>query len=309
MFKIENSVVENIIEKNLENFGSAKNDGIYGLMYPKKDKTFVFRKGQPELFKHLIFRGGSGNEIPENVLLVGPQGCGKTETCLQFSSIAGLPVLKINCALVREPRDWFGYKTASDGTVEWVRSEFCKLVERGNAVILLDEISRAAPPILNSLMPLLDGTGQTFLEEVKEIVKRGPNLFFFATANLGSQFTGTYGKLDTALNDRFAVRIECNYLPMHEEAALIVERTGLDPSTAKKLAIVANMTRTHSSGELGGDLSTTISTRNLLDAAELYKTMGQNSFEFSILPLFSSKGGLASQQAKVLQIIQSQFGA
>lgn len=294
--------------RNAAKYGVQTEGGVSGLIYPKQDPSFIFTDGIPQLFNHLIVRGQTGEGVPENTLMIGPQGCGKTETCLQFAAHANLPVLKINCALVREPRDWFGYKTANDGNVEWVRSEFCKIVQRGGAVILLDEISRAAPPILNSLMPLLDGTGQTFLEEVKEVVKRGPNLFFFATANIGNQFTGTYGKLDSALNDRFAIRIETTYLDAPSERKILIERTGIEPKVADRLVKVASMVRGHSDGSLGSDLSTAISTRNLLDAAELYKSMGKKSFEFSILPLFSSKGGAASQQAKVLQIIQSQFG-
>lgn len=304
--KLENKV-EACKEFNSKEYGEERDGEIRGLIHPNVDPTFKFKSGQPKLFQHLIVRGQTGTKIPENVLLTGPQGCGKTELCLQFGANAKLPVLKINCALVREPRDWFGYKTAEDGTVSWVKSEFCKVVERGGAVILLDEISRAAPPILNSLMPLLDGTGFTFLEEIKEIVKRGPNLFFFSTANLGNQFTGTYGKLDSALSDRFAVRIECTFLDPLSERNLLIERTGISSDVAKKLVTVATMVRNHANGALGSNLSTIISTRNLLDAAELYKNLGHSSFEFSILPLFSAKGGTSSQQAKVLQMIQSQF--
>jgi nitric oxide reductase NorQ protein len=280
---------------------------VRGLITPVRDESFVLREGMPELFSYLVGRSSDG-QVPENVLLTGPQGCGKTETALQFAASAGLQVLKINCALVREPRDWFGYKTANSGTVEWVKSEFCKLLERGNAVVLLDEISRAAPPILNALLPILDGTGQTYLEEVKEVVERGPNLFFMATANIGNQFTGTYGKLDSALNDRFAVRIPVTYLEPAKEVALLVKRTGINVKDAKKLVNVAAKVRSSAGGALGSTLTATISTRNLLDAAQLYRSIGKISFDYTIVPLFSDKGGSNSQQAQVLQIIQSQFG-
>lgn len=281
---------------------------VRGLVNPTMDDDFVIKPSTMKLFEHILNRGSSGIN-PENVLMVGPQGCGKTETALQFAAHSGLPLLKLNCALIREPRDWFGYKTAEAGSVSWIRSEFCKLVERGGGVILLDEISRAAPPILNSLMPLLDGTGQTFLEEVKEVVRRGPDLFFFSTANIGNQFTGTYGKLDSALNDRFAIRIECDYLPSDEETNLLIKRTGLDSVSAIKLVNVATKIRQSASGALGSTLSSTVSTRNLLDAAVLYRSLGHEAFEYTILPIFSKKGGSGSQQAQVLQIIQSQFGA
>ena len=280
---------------------------INGLIHPKVDPSFVMEDSRIRLFSHLLKRGSSGDN-PENVLLQGPQGCGKTETSLQFAAHAGLPVLKVNCSLIREPRDWFGYKTVEGGDVTWVRSEFAKLLERGGAVVLLDEISRATPPVLNALLPLLDHTGVSFLEEVKQLISRGPDIYFFATANIGNQFTGTYGKLDKALNDRFAVRINANYLTPDKEAPLLVKRTGVSKDVAMRLVKIANKVRNSSSAAFGGKLSETITTRNLLDTAVLYKSLGSESFEYTILPLFSQKGGASSQQAEVRQIVQSQFG-
>lgn len=282
-------------------------DEIAGVLRPEVDSTFIMKPGLEQLFGHLLQRGSTGHR-PENVLLQGPQGCGKTETALQFAARAGLPVLKINCALIREPRDWFGYKSVEGGNVFWVKSEFAKLVERGGAVVLLDEISRATPPVLNSLLPLLDGTGVTFLEEVKQVVRRGPDLYFFATANIGNQFTGTYGKLDKALDDRFAVRIKATYLPADKEQSLLVTRTGIANDVARRMVKIANKVRKNSSAAFGGKLSATISTRSLLDTAVLFQSLGPDAFEYTIVPLFSSKGGASSQEAEVRQIIQSQFG-
>lgn len=285
----------------------SENEEISGVLRPEIDSTFIMEPRLVKLFGHLLKRG-SGGSRPENVLLQGPQGCGKTETALQFAANAGLPVLKINCALIREPRDWFGHKTVENSSVFWVRSEFAKLIERGGAVVLLDEISRASPPVLNSLLPLLDGTGVTFLEEVKQVVQRGPDVYFFATANIGNQFTGTYGKLDKALDDRFAVRIKATYLKPDKEQQLLVQRTGIEGGIAKKMVKIANKVRNNSSAAFGGKLSATVSTRNLLDTAVLYNSLGPDAFEYTIVPLFSSKGGAGSQEAEVRQIIQSQFG-
>lgn len=289
-----------------EKYGKNADVPISGVIYPEQDSTFILSYSLSNLFTYLVGRGASGY-TPENVLLKGPQGCGKTETAIQFAAYAGLPILKINCALIREARDWFGYKSVENSSVLWVKSEFAKLIERGGAVILLDEISRATPPVLNSLMPLLDGTGFTFLEEVKQVVKRGPDLYFFATANIGNEFTGTYGKLDKALDDRFAIRIEATYLSAPDEIKLLVSRTGIGQDAAKRLVKIANKVRLDSSAAFGGQFPTAISTRNLLDTAQLMKSMGTEAFEYTIIPLFSSKGGTKSHQAAIRQIIQSQF--
>lgn len=299
--------LENIRKEYFQKY-SQHQDEIFGVVYPKADPSFILKSSLKKVFGHILKRGSMGIQ-PENVLMVGPQGCGKTETAMQFAAYANLPLLKINCALIREPRDWFGCKTAESGNVKWVSSEFARLIERGGAVVLLDEISRATPPVLNSLLPLLDATGFTFLEEVKQVVKRGKDVYFFATANIGNEFTGSYGKLDKALDDRFAVRVEADYLKENDEIKLLVTRTNIDLPTAAKLVKIANYVRGNSSTKFGGKFSSIISTRNLLDAAVLYKSLGKESFEYSLVPLFSAKGGTDSQQASIRQFIQSQFGS
>lgn len=300
---------ESPMSLNISGYYSQKynNEGIKSIVLPEVNNTFFLGSKIEKIFCHLIKRSSSGKN-PENVILQGPQGCGKTETAMQFAAHCGLPVLKINCSLIREARDWFGHKTAKDASVHWVVSEFAKLVERGGVVILLDEITRATPPVLNSLLPLLDDTGFTFLEEVKQTIRRGPDVFFFATANIGNQFSGTYGKLDKALDDRFAIRIKTNYLEPKEEVELLISRTGIDRSSAKKMVNIAAKVRGNYSGKFGGKLSSSISTRNLLDLSVLYQSIGVDAFDFTIIPLFSSSGGTSSQEAEVRQIIQSQFG-
>lgn len=275
-----------------------------GFIYPEIDETFIISNDKRSLFYSLV-KLSQTTGVPPNVLLTGAQGCGKTETVSQFAAGLGLPVLKINCSLVREARDWFGYKTAEAGTVSWVKSQFSEAVEAGNVVILMDEITRATPVVLNSLFPLLDHNRQSFIEEIKELLKVGPNVFFFATANIGAKFTGTYGRIDSALADRFAVRINVDYLSAKEETELLCSRTGIDPDTAGKLVTIANTIR--SKNQTGGTLTETISTRTLLDAATFYKLMGKDSFEFTIVSQFSKEGGANSEQAQVLQTIQGQF--
>jgi nitric oxide reductase NorQ protein len=281
------------------------NSDFPGLITPYKDPNFYMSKGLDSVFEHVLSRGLQGKH-PENILLVGPQGCGKTETALQFAANAGLPLLKLNCALIREARDWFGHKNVLNGSIEWVESEFAKIIERGGCVILLDEITRATPPVLNSILPLLDATAITFLEEIKRTITRGPDVYFFATANIGNQFSGTY-KFDKALEDRFAIRVKVKYLEPEKEIELLSAKTGVDNINSRKLVKIAYDIRNEASGIFGGNLSATLSTRNLIDAARLFQSMGPASFEYTILPLFSDKNGAASQEAHVRKLIQSQF--
>jgi len=237
------------------------------------------------------------------VLLTGPQGSGKTSTVYSFAAQAELPLLKMNCPLVRETRDWFGYRTVANGTLAWEPSLFAAAVERGGVVILLDELSRSVPSVLNSLLPLMDHTKSSYIEELSRSINVGPNTYFFATANVGSQFTGTY-RMDASLLSRFDIRICCDYLPWETEARVLEDRCGVDSTIATGLAKAAAEIRAANS--LSGTLTETVSTRDLIAAATLFNQLGPDSFEYTLLPLFSTEGGANSDQAQVIQILQGQ---
>lgn len=273
-----------------------------GLLQPKEDASFVFNE---ELRNYLsTLRRMSSNGVMMNSLLTGPQGCGKTSVAYEFAAKMKLPLLKMNCPMVREPRDWFGAKRAENGSVFWDKALFAEVVADGNVVILLDEITRATPMVLNTLLPLLDWTRETYVEESKEILRVGPGTYFFATANIGAQFTGTM-RLDSALADRFGAIVECTFLPKSDEIDLLVTRTGISRDVATKLVTVAEMVRREN--QTSGKLTETISTRTLLDIANLYTGLKETAFKFTVLPMFSPDGGVQSERAQVIGFLQGQF--
>lgn len=275
-----------------------------GLFVPKEDESFVFNDNLRSYLSALrrMAMGSSGDIM--NTLLVGPQGCGKTSVAYEFAAKTKLPLLKMNCPLVREPRDWFGAKRAENGSVFWDKALFAEATAQGGLVILLDEITRATPNVLNSLLPLLDWTRETYIEEAKEKLVVGPRTYFFATANIGAQFTGTF-KLDSALADRFGAIVECSFLPEQDEAELLTKRSGITFDVAQRLVKVANLVRNENQNS--GKLTETISTRVLLDVAKLYTTLKETAFRFTVLPKFSADGGKQSERAQVLGFIQGQF--
>lgn len=281
-----------------------------GLTIPTLDSNFIIEKSTWELFRSIVSLSKAG--VVTNVLLTGAAGTGKTSIAEQFAAKMNYRFLKMDCSLVRESRHWFGDRTASGGNIYWDRSLFAEAVsEGGGLVVLLDEISRASPLVLNGLLPLLDHTRSTYLEEIKDVLTVGPSVFFFATANIGGQFSGTH-RLDAALVDRFDIRINTHYLSLEDETRLLVAKAGIEPELALKLATIASNIRREVAA--GSSLTVPVSTRTLISTARLFRDMnssgrGGAAFRYTILPLYSSEGGANSERTQVLQLLQAQFGA
>jgi hypothetical protein len=282
---------------------ASPNGDASGVFAPKPDPTYIINENTENLFKILHI---SRKHSPQNVNLVGPHGCGKTELAIQFAARANSPMLIMDCANLREARDWFGYKTAREGTVYWQESQFVRAVEAGGHVVLLDELNRANPHILNTLMPLLDGRRFTFLEEKGDKICVGPGTVFFATMNEGAGYTGTT-TIDRALRDRFPRRLELTYLGEKDEVKLLVNRIGVDKDIALLLVQMANKIRQESSG-LSASLTESVSTRQLLAAAYDFMIGGVETLQFTVSNHFSPDGDDDSERVKVQNIIQGKFG-
>lgn len=242
---------------------------------------------------------------PQKVMLKGPHGAGKTELAIQFAARTQRPLLVMDCANLREPRDWFGFRTIEDGRIVWHTSLFARTLPQGHVVVLLDEVNRCTPAVCNVLNPLLDGRGATYLEELGEELRVGPDVVFFATLNAGAAYTGTYG-MDAAMRDRWPRIIEVDYLPRHEEIALLVSRTGLAHEQATALVDLAHHVRARACGP-EATFSEAISTRRLLAAAEDLVHAGPGSLRFTIANHFSSEGGEESERAAVLHLLEGKL--
>jgi MoxR-like ATPase len=274
-----------------------------GVFMPSADETYIINEQVAQLFKILQI---SRQNCPQNVRLVGPHGCGKTELAIQFAARLGLPLLIMDCANLREARDWFGYKTAREGTVYWHESQFVQAVAAGNHVILLDELNRANPHLLNTLMPLLDARRFTFLEEKGDKICVGPGTVFFASMNEGAGYTGT-SALDRAIRDRFPRAVELTYLGEKDETALLMKRVGVDEDIANRLVQMANKIRQDSTG-ISASLTESLSTRQLIAAAHDFAIGGVETLTFTIINHFSADGDDDSERVRVQNIIQGKFG-
>ena len=290
------------LQEAVETVSVTPEDGC-GVFKPTPSPSYYLNDSATKMF-NVAYQ--ASRTTPQNIKLAGPHGVGKTEMAIQFAARHEMPILIMDCANVREARDWFGYKTVEDGDVIWKQSQFDKTVSEGNHVILLDEINRTSPNVLNTLLPLLDGRRFTYVEEKGGIIEVGPGTVFFCTMNEGAGYTGT-NFMDLALNDRFTRVMELDYLPEDKEVEVLVKRTAISKTHARNLVDIANKVRAKAKG-LSATFSSSISTRQLLGASLDFQISGPKSLEYTLANHFSRDGGDSSERSAVYQLIQGKYG-
>ena len=251
--------------------------------------------------------------IPMHMLVVGPSGCGKTEGIKRLGEQFNLPVYKVDCASITTPDKWVGHKelTVQDGVsiTEYVKSNLLKWLAAEDCdpgIVLLDEINRLPASLLNTLIPVLDGSQSVFVPELGIYSEVHPQTMIAATANLGVGYSGTYG-MDIALQDRFGVVMETTFPPADEETSILMHRTGLDSDRSKILVNIAGQERGQANN---GDFSRYISTRALINCA-FWCAAGMKIVDASaatFLKQFSAEGGTGSEQVKIGIMVKGMAG-
>jgi len=245
----------------------------------------------------------------KNIMMTGPAGCGKTMAAKALVKALDRPDFYFNLGATQDPRATLIGNTHFDknkGTF-FAESAFVKAIKTPNAVILLDELSRAHPDAWNILMTVLDG-GQRYLRldeaEGSPIVKVAEGVTFIATANIGSEYTSTR-VIDRAILDRF-VTIEMDVLNDEQEFGLLKFMfPEVNDYDLKAIAEIAHHTRTQSMSD-SGKVTAMVSTRASVEMAGLiYDGFDLfESAEISIFPFFSNDGGVDSERTYVKQLVQ-----
>ena len=249
----------------------------------------------------------------KNIMMVGPAGSGKTEAAKALPTATDRPFFYFNLGATQDPRSTLiGNTHFKNNETLFDESAFIKAIKTDNAVILLDELSRAHPEAWNILMTVLD-EGQRYLRLDENIdaplVNVASGVSFIATANIGTEYTSTR-VLDRALMDRFEV-IEVDILSKEREHALLGKRFGnkVEDSLLESVADIADVTRKEWRSD-EGKLSTMISTRMTVRICELLAdgfTL-EEAAEVGILPFFDASGGGDSERLFVKQVIQKHLG-
>mgnify|MGYP005988675579 FL=1 len=245
----------------------------------------------------------------KNIMMTGPAGCGKTMAAKSLVKALDRPDFYFNLGATQDPRATLIGNTQFDsknGTY-FSESSFIKAIKTPNAVILLDELSRAHPDAWNILMTVLDG-GQRYIRldeaEGSPIVNVAEGVTFIATANIGNEYTSTR-VIDRAILDRF-VTIEMDVLNDEQEFGLLKFMfPEVNEEDLKAVAEIAHHTRSQSMSD-SGKVTAMVSTRASVEMAGLiYDGFDLfESAEISIFPFFSNDGGVDSERTYVKQLVQ-----
>ena len=245
----------------------------------------------------------------KNIMMTGPAGCGKTMAAKSVVNALERPDFYFNLGATQDPRATLIGNThfnKEDGTV-FSEALFVKAIQTENAVILLDELSRAHPEAHNILMTVLD-EGQRYLRldeaEGAPTIKVAKGVTFIATANIGNEYTATR-VMDRALIDRFII-VEMDVLAKTEEAELLrYLYPNLDTDSIDAISGIVADTRTEMTTE-APRISTHISTRASVEMAGLiYDGFTiEEAATVLIYPQYDNAGGLDSERTFVKQIVQ-----
>ena len=270
--------------------------------YKLKPKGLVMKELK---WKYLIRSAVRG----KNIMMTGQAGCGKTMAAKSLVNALDRPDFYFNLGATQDPRSTLignVHFNKESGTF-FSESLFVKAIQTENAVVLLDELTRAHPDAWNILMTVLD-QGQRYLRldeaDGQSTIKVANGVTFIATANIGNEYTATR-QLDKALMDRFTI-IEMDILTDEEEFGLLKYMfPTVDESELKNIADITHLTRV----EAGTDnprITSGVSTRTSVEIAGLlfdgFSLM--ESADITIYPQYDATGGVDSERTFVKQIVQ-----
>tara|TARA_R100000008_G_scaffold85792_1_gene76657 strand:+ start:386 stop:1594 length:1209 start_codon:yes stop_codon:yes gene_type:complete len=245
----------------------------------------------------------------KNIMMTGAAGCGKTMAAKALVNSLDRPDFYFNLGATQDPRGTLiGNTHFEDGKGTYFsESLFVKAIQTPNAVILLDELSRAHPDAWNILMTVLD-YGQRYLrldeQDTQATIKVADGVTFIATANIGNEYTSTR-QLDKALMDRFTI-VEMDLLNESEETELLNYMfPNVDSVVLGNVAKIASLTRSEATSDTAR-IPFGISTRTTVELCGLLYdgfTL-EESASVCIYPQYDNAGGVDSERTFVKQIVQ-----
>ncbi|MHB1455607.1 MAG: AAA family ATPase [Armatimonadota bacterium] len=203
----------------------------------------------------------------KHVLMTGPTATGKTSCVDDVQRFMGAPISYIGGSAGLEDRDLIGsWVPDGTGALKFVDGPIVEALRNGQkqhnlaqsshqpvppAILMVDEINRLEERYQNIFITLLnerpdDNGGKQYYFRVpetnEELTCPVQYLSVVGARNFGSSYVGT-NQMDLALERRFDIKIDIDYLEPKAEAELVMSRTGLDQITTNALIKTASDTR------------------------------------------------------------------
>lgn len=280
-------------------------DQIVNFIHNSYDLKPTNLKVEPLLWKFAVRSVVRG----DNLLIRGDSGFGKTMLAYTLADVFKRPFFVFNLGSTQDARSTLIGNThfAKDVGTYVGEALFVKAIQTPNAIILLDEVSRAHPDAHNILMSVLDHSQRYLrIDESPETptIKVAEGVTFIGTANVGTEYTATR-TMDHAFVERWKILI-MPHLKKEQEVELLTERyPNLDSYDINAIASIANTTREQVNLDTAR-IDRVVSTRTTTELAALMVdgfTLPEAA-ELKLYPFYSSAGGSESPQTYMRQLVQ-----
>lgn len=221
-----------------------------------------------DLLKKVI----TGLTLNKNILLWGYHGTGKTTVIEQVCARTKRPFIRKQHTINMQESDVLGQWTVKDGSTIFQLGPLAMAMIHG-WVYCADEYDFAMPSVLAVYQPVMEGKPLLISDAPPEFRKITPHPDFRFVATGNTNGTGDESGLyqgtmiqNSANYSRFGLTIEVEYMDPAIEEAILISQTKIDKISAGKIIKLANKIRDMFKE---GKISTTVSPRELINAAQL----------------------------------------
>lgn len=225
-------------------------------------------------------------ELRHNVAFRGRTGTGKTFLVRQLARKAGKELATLNMTVntsVDEIKGRYILTPAPSGAgmnAKWIDGSITRMMRTGGWVVI-EEANFMRDEVASVLYSIMDDRRELIIDEHEgEVIKAHPEFRLFLTMNW--DYSGTQ-RFNPAIMNRVNSWFDVEYLPEDAEMDLLVQRTGIDNTLARKICSFASKIRKIAPEDGLPD----ISTRILLNWAEMVKAGLKpiDAAEVSIIPI------------------------